>query len=179
MLSKVKIMDDIAVCRVMARISHEIIERNQGVSNVCIFGVKRRGVPLAKMLCENIKKFCDTDVPMGILDVTNHRDDLTDEDKRKNAGHSVFPCDIEDKTVIIVDDILFTGRTTRAAIETIFSYGRPKCVQHVVLIDRGHRELPIRPDYVGKNVPTSKNERIKLMVSEIDGETGVYICSEE
>ena len=173
---KAKIMDEVAVGRAMARISYEIVERNRGFENICIFGVKRRGVYLARMLGENINKFWNTEVPIGDLDVTRHRDDLTDEDKRSNAGQSYFPCDIKDKTVIIVDDVLYTGRTARAAKETVFAYGRPRSVQYVVLIDRGHRELPIRPDYIGKNVPTSENEVVKVLFNELDGESGVYIC---
>lgn len=176
MVPKAKIMDEVAIRRAVARISHEIMERNQGLDNVCIFGVKRRGVPLAKMLCDNIKNFWNIDVPCGNLDVTRHRDDLTDEDKLANAGQSDFPCDIQNKTVIIVDDVLYTGRTARAAMETVFSYGRPQMVQVVALVDRGHRELPLRPDYVGKNVPTAQNEVIRVQLEDIDGETGVFIC---
>ncbi len=172
---KAKIMDEMAINRALARISHEIIEKNPELKNVCIFGVKRKGVPLAESLCKNIKKFFDIDIPMGVLDVTNHRDDLTDDDKIKNAGQSSFPCDINDKIVIIVDDVLYTGRTVRAANETIFSAGRPKCVQLVTLIDRGHRELPLRPDYIGKNVPTAKSEIVKVIIDDINNETGVYI----
>lgn len=176
MTPKARIMDEIAISRAMARIAHEIIERNQGIEDVCIFGVKRCGVPLAEMLCNNIKKFWSAQVPCGSLDVTYHRDDLTDEDKKKNAGQSEFPCDIKNKTVVIVDDVCYTGRTMRAAIETVFSAGRPKSVQFVVLIDRGHRELPLRPDYVGKNVPTSQNESIKVVLGEDGIPSGVYIC---
>jgi pyrimidine operon attenuation protein/uracil phosphoribosyltransferase len=176
MVPKAKIMDEVAIRRAVARISHEIMERNQGLENVCIFGVKRRGVPLAQMLCENIKKYWNVDVPCGNLDVTCHRDDLTDEDKQANAGQSDFPCDIRNKIVIVVDDVVYTGRTARAAMETVFSYGRPQMVQFVALVDRGHRELPIRPDYVGKNVPTAQNEIIRVQLEGIDSETGVYIC---
>lgn len=179
MTPKAKIMDEVAIGRAMARISYEITERNRGVENICIFGVKRRGVYLARMLSENIKKFWGNEVPTGDLDVTYHRDDLTDEDKRSNAGQSYFPCDIKDKIVIIVDDVLYTGRTARAAMETVFAYGRPKSVQYVALIDRGHRELPIRPDYIGKNVPTSENEVVKVLFNELDGESGVYICDKQ
>lgn len=172
---KTRIMDNVAVGRAMTRISHEIIERNQGIEDICILGVKSRGVSLARMLSKNIKKFFDIDVPFGIIDVTKHRDDLKDEAKKKNAGQSKFPEDIKDKNVIIVDDVLYTGRTTRAAIEAVFSYGRPKKIQLVVLVDRGHRELPFKADYVGKNVPTSKNEHVKVLMEDIDGETGVFI----
>jgi len=179
MVEKAKIMDEAAISRAMARLTHEILERNQSLENLCVLGIKRRGVPLGKMLCDNMKRFWDADVPFGILDVTNHRDDLSDQAKQKNAGQSEFPCDITGKTVILVDDVLFTGRTTRAAIETVFASGRPKSVQFLALVDRGHRELPIRPDYVGKNIPTSKTETVKVFVEEIDGKTGVYIYTQE
>ena len=175
MMPKAKIMDETAIRRAMARISHEIVERNQGLEDICIFGVKRRGVNLARMLCANIKSFWNVEVPCGDLDVTCHRDDLTDEDKLANAGQSFFPCDIRDKIVIIVDDVLYTGRTARAALETVFSYGRPRAVQFVALIDRGHRELPLRPDYVGKNVPTSQTETIRVELDGTQREPGVYI----
>lgn len=168
-------MDETAIARALARITHELIERNKGVSNVCLLGVKTRGVPLAKKLCENIKKFEGIDVPIGYLDITLHRDDLSEREKTVSAGDCNFPCDIRDKTVIIVDDVMYTGRTARAAIEATFSYARPKELQLAVLIDRGHRELPIRPDYVGKNVPTSKSESVAVCLTEIDGETAVYI----
>lgn len=178
MTPKTKIMDEVALGRAVGRITHEIMERNQGLEDVCIVGVKRRGVPLAKMLCDNIARFWDVEVPMGELDVTCHRDDLTDDDKRANAGQSDLPCSIQDKTVIIVDDVLYTGRTARAALETVFTFGRPRAVQFVALIDRGHRELPLRPDYVGKNVPTAKNETVRVLYRESDGETGVYIYTD-
>ena len=176
MTPKARIMDEVAVGRAMARIAHEIIERNQGAEQICLLGVKRRGVPLARLLGQNIQRFWQQSVPVGALDVTVHRDDLMDADKLANAGQSAFPCSIQDKTVIIVDDVIFTGRTARAALETVFSYGRPRAVQLVVLVDRGHRELPIRPDYVGKNVPTARSEKIAVRLRETDGETGVYIC---
>lgn len=170
-----QIMDAHAVQRALARITHEIIERNQGVEDVCLLGVKRRGIPLARMLAENILRFEGAEVPVGYLDVTRHRDDLSEEDKSTLAGDCHIPCGITGKNVIIVDDVLYTGRTARAAIEAAFAYGRPKTLQLAVLVDRGHRELPIRPDYVGKNVPTAGNERIAVLVEEIDGESGVYI----
>lgn len=168
-------MDETAIARALARITHELIERNKGVSNVCLLGVKTRGVPLAQKLYENILRFEGVEVPVGYLDITLHRDDLSENEKTVSAGDCKFPCDIRDKTVIIVDDVMYTGRTARAAIEATFSYARPKELQLAVLIDRGHRELPIRPDYVGKNVPTSKSETVSVCLAEIDGETAVYI----
>ena len=175
MTPKTRIMDAVAMSRAISRIAHEIMEHNQGLEDVCIFGIKRRGVPLARMLCDNIERFFNIRLPLGELDVTIHRDDLTDEDKRANAGQSFVPCTIQDKVVIIVDDVLYTGRTARAAIETVFAFGRPRAVQFVALIDRGHRELPLRPDYVGKNVPTAKNETVRVLFGDADADGGVYI----
>ncbi len=173
---KTKILDEMAIKRSLVRITHEIIERNKGVDNLCLLGVKRRGVPLAKMLHDNILAFEGVDVPVGYLDTTRHRDDLTEETKNTKAGECFIPCDITDKIVVIVDDVMFTGRTTRAAIEAVFSHARPKAIQLAVLIDRGHRELPFKPDFVGKNVPTSSDEKIVLLLQETDGEDGAFIC---
>ena len=179
MKRKNMIMDEAALQRAMARITHEVIERNRGVEDICLLGVKRRGIYLAQMLSENIKRFEGVEVPLGHLDITLHRDDLSTEDKQCADAGGNIPCDIREKTVIIVDDVIYTGRTARAALEAVFAYARPKAVQLAVLIDRGHRELPIRPDYVGKNVPTSKNELVAVAVSQIDGENCVYICESE
>ena len=175
MILRTKIMDEATVNRTMARITHEVLERNQGVENLCILGVRRRGVPLAELLCKNIERFEGTAVPCGELDITSRRDDISEEEKKSRSQESVIPFDIDDKNVIIVDDVLFTGRTARAAIETVFGFGRPRNLQLLVLVDRGHRELPIRPDYVGKNVPTSRAETVAVRLSKIDGETAVYI----
>ena len=175
MVEKAQIMDKQTVNRAIARISHEILERNHGVEDICILGVKKHGVPLAKKICEYIKIFEGAFIPFGEIDITFQRDDLTDEQKKTLATSSSIPCNVENKKVIIVDDVLYTGRTAKAALETIFKFGRPLSVQYVVLIDRGHRELPLRPDYVGKNVPTSKHETVSVRFDEIDGETGVYI----
>lgn len=173
---KTKILDEMAIKRSLVRITHEIIERNKGVENLCLLGVKRRGVPLAKMLHDNILAFEGVDVPVGYLDTTRHRDDMSEEIKNIKAGDCFIPCDITDKVVIIVDDVMFTGRTTRAAIEAVFAFARPKSIQLAVLIDRGHRELPFKPDFVGKNVPTSSEEQIVLLLNETDGEVGAFIC---
>ena len=166
-------MDEAAIRRSMARITHEIIEKNRGVSDICLLGVKRRGIPLAAMLAENLKRFEGVDVPMGHIDITRYRDDLTEE--MPVTESSDFPCAIEDKNVIIVDDVIYTGRTARAAIEAVFNYGRPKSIQLAVLVDRGHRELPIRPDFVGKNIPTSHEELVSVMIEGVDKETGVCL----
>lgn len=178
-MQKSEIMDEIAIKRALARISHEIIEKNRGAEDICILGIKRRGIPLAEMLCENIEKFEGVSVPCGYLDVTKHRDDLSDSFRKSLKDDCSFPCDISDKKVIIVDDVLFTGRTARAAMEAVFSYGRPCALQFAVLIDRGHREVPIHADYVGKNMPTARNEKVSVRLCGIDGETAVYICKED
>ncbi len=170
---KAKIMDEAAIRRSMARITHEIIEKNRGVSDICLLGIKRRGIPLAAMLAENLKRFEGVEVPMGHIDITRYRDDLTED--MPVTESSEFPCAIEDKNVIIVDDVIYTGRTARAAIEAVFNYGRPKSIQLAVLVDRGHRELPIRPDFVGKNIPTSHEELVSVMLEGVDEETGVCL----
>ncbi len=173
---KAQILDATAISRAMARITHEIIERNDGVGRLCLLGVKRRGIPLAEMLAANIERFEGVRVPLGQLDITPHRDDLTEQEKQEITAECHIPCDIRDKTVIIVDDVMYTGRTARAALEAVFAHARPQAVQYAVLVDRGHRELPIRPDYVGKNVPTARTESVSVCVEAIDGETAAYIC---
>lgn len=172
-------MDAAAVGRALARMTHEIIERNSGAENVCLLGVKTRGVPLAARIADNIEKFEGVAVPVGMLDITLHRDDLSDNEKKRKATECFIPCSLEGKKTVIVDDVLYTGRTVRAAIECVFAHSRPESLQLAVLVDRGHRELPIRPDYVGKNVPTSKNEEIKVRLKDVDGDDGVFICSKE
>ena len=169
------IMDEAAVRRSMTRITHEIIEKNNGVSDLVLLGIHRRGMPLAAMLRENISRFEGLEVPIGSIDISLYRDDLTELSDTPSEGNSEIPCDITGKTVILVDDVIYTGRTVRAAIEAVFHYGRPKSIQLAVLIDRGHRELPIRPDYVGKNIPTSHTEVVSVMVDEYDGKTGVSL----
>ena len=175
---KVQIMDEKTVSRSLARITHEIIERNNGAKDICILGIKNRGIDLAKTIKENIEKFDGTSVPLGTIDVTLHRDDISKEEKLEKASQSDIPFNIADKTVIIVDDVLYTGRTARAALEAVFSIGRPKAVQFVALVDRGHREIPIRPDFVGKNIPTSKHEKVVVVLDK--GQfNGVFIVDKE
>ena len=173
---KHQIMDEATITRTLARMTHEIIERNNGVDDVVILGVKNRGIDIAKTLAANIRRFEDVDVPTGAIDVTMHRDDYTFEMKKEKATESQIPCDLFDKIVIIVDDVLFTGRTARAALETVFSIARPRAVQLAVLVDRGHREIPIRPDYVGKNIPTAKTEKVQVSLTIED--KGVYIINQ-
>ncbi len=174
---KAQIMDANQMQRSLARMTHEIIEKNGGAENVCLVGIRRRGITLAKTLAENIEKFEGISVPVGHVDITLYRDDLTENAELPTSYASVVPCDVRQYNVIIVDDVLFTGRTVRAAIEAVFGFGRPKSIQLASLIDRGHRELPIRADYVGKNIPTSKNEVVKVMVDEYDGTMGVMLYS--
>lgn len=172
------IMDEEAVNRSLARLSHEIIEKNADKESVLLLGVYRRGVPLAKRIAANISKFSKLRVETGELDISLYRDDLSEIDEKASVSKTKIDSCIRGKTVIIVDDVIYTGRTARAAIDAIINLGRPQCIQLAVLIDRGHRELPIRGDYVGKNVPTSRSEKISVMLPEFDGKTGVAIISE-
>ncbi len=172
---KAKIMDEAAISRSIARITHEIIEKNRGANGICLVGIKSRGIPLANRLCENIKKFEGVDVPVGYIDITHYRDDRANPSSAPSTVGCEIPCDVKEYKIIIVDDVLYTGRTVRAAIDSIFRLGRPKAIQLAVLIDRGHRELPIRPDFVGKNIPTAKTELVSVRLSETDGENGVCL----
>ena len=179
MKRKTVLMDEPAVLRTLVRISHEIIEKNGGTEGLVLMGIKTRGVPMAERVRKNVCSIEGTTVPCGSLDITLYRDDLTELAPDASVVSSDFPCDVKDKTVVLLDDVLFTGRTVRAAIEAILDKGRPKSIQLAVLVDRGHRELPIRADYVGKNVPTSLKEMIEVAFPETDGETGVYLSSTE
>ncbi len=170
---KSSIMDETAVRRAMARITHEIIEKNKGTEDICLLGIRRRGVPLALMLRENLRRFEGVEVPVGSIDISLYRDDLSEISDGPAAGKCDIPFDVTRKKVIIVDDVIYTGRTARAAIEAVFDHGRPREIQLAVLIDRGHRELPIRPDYVGRNIPTSHTEMVSVLMEEVDGRTGV------
>ncbi len=172
---KSEIMDASAVARAIKRISFEIEEKNKGFSDVLLVGIRRRGETLAKMIADCVRNNEGIQIPVGAVDITKYRDDLTCEQMKNCFENSHIPFDINNKTVILVDDVVHTGRTVRAAIEALFSVGRPSYVQLAVLVDRGHRELPIRPDYVGKNIPTSSSEIVLVKVSEFDGETGVGI----
>ena len=179
MKRKTILMDAMSVNRALLRISHEILERNKGTEDLVLLGIKTRGVPMAARIRENIRSIEGYEVPCGSLDITLYRDDLTELSPDASVRGSDFPCDIVNKNVILLDDVLFTGRTVRAAIEAILDKGRPKTIQLAVLVDRGHRELPIRADFVGKNIPTSLKEMIAVAFDETDGETGVYICEQE
>jgi pyrimidine operon attenuation protein/uracil phosphoribosyltransferase len=163
-------MDADRVSRALTRIAHEIVERNRGIEDLALIGVRSRGVPLARRLAQALKDITGVDVPTGALDITLYRDDLM----RDRVGpqplvrKTEIPFSIDNRTIVLVDDVLYTGRTTRAALDALIDFGRPKAIQLVVLVDRGHRELPIKADYVGKNVPTSSQESVQVRLHELD-----------
>ena len=171
---KAEIMDEKAIFRAIARISYEIIERNHGSGNLCMIGIKTRGAALAKMIAEKIREVEGVPVPVGFLDITPYRDDLAEKADRESANTEI-PFEIAGKKVVLIDDVIYTGRTARAAIDAIMDRGRPQRLQLAVLIDRGHRELPIRPDFVGKNLPTARSETVAVQVAEYDGVNRVAI----
>ncbi len=171
-------MEEADIRRAVQRISHEIVERNKGAGDVVVVGIRTRGVPLSLRLAEAISRIEGIEVPVGRLDITLYRDDLHTL-SRPEVRETHLPGDIEGKNLVIVDDVLYTGRSVRAALDAIIDFGRPATIQLAVLVDRGHRELPIRADYVGKNVPTSAKERVRVALEEVDGEDGVFIDGEE
>ncbi len=172
---KALLMDSAAMDRALTRIAHEILERNKGLDRICLIGIQRRGVPLARRIAAKISEIEGQMVPVGILDITFYRDDLSLLSEHPVIKGTDLPFAIRDQKLILVDDVLFTGRTVRAAIEAIFDIDRPQSIQLAILIDRGHRELPIRADYVGKNVPTSRTEAVHVHVAEIDGDDCVIL----
>lgn len=172
---KSQIMDEAALERALRRISHEIIEKNNGCNEVCLIGVCRRGVPLARKIAKNIVDVEGSEVQVGSLDITLYRDDVIERAKDPELHGTDINFDVTGKKIVLVDDVLFTGRTTRAAIDAIMTLGRPASIQLAVLVDRGHRELPIRGDYIGKNVPTSKSELISVCVPPYDDKTCVEL----
>lgn len=175
MTPKTQIMDDMQVARTITRMAHEIIERNHGADGVCLVGIQTRGEYLSTMLAEAIKRVEGVEVPVGTVDITFYRDDLSHVSREPRLNRTDVPFSIEGKTVVLVDDVLFTGRTARAAMEALMDMGRAQRIQLAVLTDRGHRELPIRADFVGKNIPTSLNEFVRVNIFEVDGETGVWL----
>ncbi|MCB5295546.1 MAG: bifunctional pyr operon transcriptional regulator/uracil phosphoribosyltransferase PyrR [Candidatus Cloacimonadaceae bacterium] len=172
---KSQIMDSAQMKRSLQRMAHEIIEQNRGLEKIRLVGIRSRGVPLAHQLSDYLKLISNQEVPVGVLDITLYRDDLSTISHQPVIKGSQLDFEIENAIVVLVDDVLYTGRTVRAAIDALMDFGRPRQIQLAVLIDRGHRELPIKADYVGKNVPTSKEEIIKVALSEIDGEDSVKI----
>ena len=179
MKKKVQLMDEVAVKRALTRLSFEIVEKSTDPENIVLMGIRTRGVPIASRIAENIKNHSGIMLPVCDLDITFYRDDLSHVTEDPTVKNADFGLDISGKEVIICDDVLYTGRTVRAAIEAIFSQGRPAKIGLAVLIDRGHRELPIRPDYIGKNVPTSQRELIKVSFAEVDGITEVNLYEKD
>ena len=172
---KALILDEKAIDRSLTRLAHEIIERNKGTDDLVLIGIKSRGVPLSKAIAEKIEQIDGNKVQLGELDITRYRDDLTILEKENLVNDISINFSIDDKIVVLVDDVIYTGRTVRAALDAVMEKGRPMMIQLAVLVDRGHRELPIRADYVGKNVPTSKKEIVKVRVVETDNINEVVI----
>lgn len=176
---KTRLMSETDMERAIRRMAHEIIETNKGLENVILVGIQRRGVFLAQMIRDVLKQFEQFKVPTGELDITLYRDDLTLLHDHPVVHSTSMPLDITGKIIVLVDDVIYTGRTVRAALDALMDLGRPNIVQLAVLVDRGHRELPIAPNYVGKNVPTSRDEVVEVRVSEVDGVNEVVICERE
>jgi len=172
---KSKLIDETGFNRIITRIAHEILEQNKGSNNLVLMGMRTRGEFLAKRLFEKIKEIENKELPLGVLDVTLYRDDFRTRLKQPEVSVSDITFNINNKDIILADDVLYTGRTVRSALNAIMDLGRPSTIQLFVLIDRGHRELPIRADYVGKNIPTSIDEEIKVKMAEIDGEDAIYL----
>ncbi|MDR3564868.1 MAG: bifunctional pyr operon transcriptional regulator/uracil phosphoribosyltransferase PyrR [Negativicutes bacterium] len=175
LVDKTVLMDAQAVQRALIRVAHEIIEKNKGSKDLTLVGIRTRGVPLARRLAEEIAKIEGVQLPVGILDITLYRDDLSTLGYQPVVHETQIPFDINDKKIVLVDDVLFTGRTVRAALGAIMDIGRPKAIQLAVLVDRGHRELPIRADYVGKNVPTSSKEIVSVQLTSTDSAEQVVL----
>jgi pyrimidine operon attenuation protein/uracil phosphoribosyltransferase len=169
------VMDATQIRRALARIAHEILERNKGAERLVLIGIRNRGDVLAKRIQKHIKEIESVELPLGILDITLYRDDFTSINYLPQIGKTDIPFDLNGKIVVLIDDVLYTGRTVRAALDEIIDFGRPKEIQLAVLVDRGHRELPIRPDYIGKNVPTSDSELVEVQIKEVDGSDKVVI----
>lgn len=176
---KAVILDEAAVKRALTRMAHEIVERNKGVENVVLVGVLRRGKPIAQRLAEEIERFEGVKTPCGELDIRFYRDDLSTISDQPVLHESGLPFSIVNKTVVLVDDVMYTGRTARAAIEAVFAMGRPRAIQLAVLIDRGHRELPIRADFIGKNIPTSHQELVSVRIPPYDEEISVLLFDKD
>ncbi len=172
---KAQLMDDVAMQRAIVRMAHEILEKNRGTADLAVVGIQRRGVTIARILADKIAEIEGKRPSEGVLDITFYRDDLSLLTEHPVVHRTNIPFSVNGKKIVLVDDVLFTGRTCRAAIEALFDMGRPKSIQLAVMIDRGHRELPVRPDYVGKNVPTSRQEVIFVSVDEFDGTNKVEL----
>lgn len=177
-LKSVLVMDAKTIERALIRIAHEIVEKNKGAENMAVIGIKNRGEYLAQRVARLIEKIEEVQIPVGLMDITLYRDDIQTKLEQPLVQKTEIPFDVRDKVIILVDDVLFTGRTIRAALDQIIDFGRPRCIQLAVLVDRGHRELPIRADYVGKNIPTAKSELVKVKIKEVDGEDSVSIVKQ-
>jgi pyrimidine operon attenuation protein/uracil phosphoribosyltransferase len=173
------VMDQAAISRSLNRIAHEILERNKGTEHLAFLGIRSRGIPLAQRLAQRIEQIEGKPIPVGELDITSYRDDLGEYGTHAQFPAQSLPFDVTGKKIILVDDVLFTGRTIRAALDAVIDYGRPKSIQLAVLIDRGHRELPIKADFIGKNIPTARREGIRVSLTEIDGVDEVLILRNE
>lgn len=173
---KAKILTEEDISRALVRIAHQIVEKNHGTENLCLVGIKTRGVPIATRLAQNIKAFEGALVPVGELDITLYRDDLKQLNPEPVVSGTNIPFELQGKTVVLVDDVIFTARTARAAMDAVIAIARPARIQLAVLIDRGHTELPIRPNFVGKNIPSSTDEVIAVRLKETDGCNEVAIC---
>ncbi len=178
MRQKAQILDKEGIRRVLVRIAHEIIERNKGTEKIALIGIQRRGVPLANRLSGYIREIENKEIPVGVLDITLYRDDLTTLAHQPILRRTEVPFPVKNQKIILVDDVIYTGRTIRAAMDAIMDLGRPNIIQLAVLVDRGHRELPIRADYIGKSTPTSGKEIVAVRLQEIDGQEGVFILGE-
>lgn len=172
-MESTKVMDAAEIRRALTRIAHEIVEKNKGAEDLVLVGIRNKGVPMAKRLADMIHSLESIDIPVGNLDITLYRDDIGM--RQPEVFGTNIPVDVTGKRVVLVDEVIYTGRTTRAALDALIDLGRPGCIQLAVLIDRGHRELPIRPDYVGKNLPTSRREMVKVQLLELDGQDAVFI----
>lgn len=179
MILKANLMDEIAMKRALKRIAHEIIEKNKGIEDILLVGIRRRGLPLASRIARLIEDIEGVTVPVEAVDITLYRDDLTEMSEYPTVNTNGKKFHVAGRKVILVDDVLFTGRTVRAAIDAVIELGRPQSIQLAVLVDRGHRELPIRADYVGKNVPTSKSEQVKVEIIEVDDHDKVSLYQME
>lgn len=176
---KSKVIDSAGFKRIITRISHEILEKNKGTQNLVLIGMRTRGEFLARRIKEKINEIEGIELPLAVLDVTLYRDDFRKRLKQPEVSVTNITFDINEKNIILIDDVLYTGRTVRSALNAIMDLGRPNTIQLVVLIDRGHRELPVKADYVGKNIPTSQDEEIKVKMSEIDEEDAIYLIDSE
>jgi pyrimidine operon attenuation protein/uracil phosphoribosyltransferase len=172
---KAKVVDEETLNRIITRIAHEILERNKGTKNLVLIGMRTRGEFLANRIFEKIKSIENIALPFGVLDVTLYRDDFRTRLKQPQVSVSNITFDINEKDIVLIDDVLYTGRTVRSALNALMDFGRPSSIQLFVLVDRGHRELPIRADYVGKNIPTAPWEEIKVKMKEVDGEDAIYL----